>query len=161
MIKSLLTFLIAIILTPFASVAGSYDALCSSNQKCDLKILVDQLVIADTIVPHQAIESWSKSGPGNTMDSDAGTFLGILFGFPAAQFLAGKHQSIYTITFYDNEQQKEQISIVFINSSASQMFETELQAVTGLPQKEINEKASEYRWNVIDSNALPNTTLTP
>lgn len=158
---SFIAFL-AFMAIPSAALAGTYDALCNTNQKCVVKILDDRLTVGEKTMPIQAIASWSKSGSGVNSHSTIGAVMTLLVA-PAngTGFYYKTFQSKFNITYYTSEQKSDQISIDFANESVSRFFETELQAATDLPQGALNDKATQFKWNTLDYSSLQNTTKNP
>lgn len=161
MFRVLLLSTLSIMMMPRVVLAGTYEALCNGSQKCEVKISGDRLMAGDRIVPIQAIASWAKSGPGKTLNSTAGSILGILINFPAAQVLASDYRGSFDILYYTAEQKPDQLSVAFLNENASRFFEIEIQAATGLPQKVLNDKASQFKWTTTDFPPPQNTNSTP
>ena len=151
MLKHSFIAILAFMSIPLASLAGTYDALCNTNQKCMVKVLDDRLIVGEITVPIQAIASWSKSGPGVNSNSTIGAIVTwLVIPANAPGFYPKTIQSFrskFSITYYTPEQKTDQVSIVFANESVSRFFETELQAVTELPQGSLNDKASQFKWN--------------
>lgn len=161
MFKALFLSALSIVMMPCLGLAGTYEALCNGSQKCEVKIGGDRLIAGDLVVPIQAIASWSKSGPGRTLNSTAGSILGVLLDFPTAQFLASDYRAGFDISFYAADQKPNQLSIAFLNEKASRFFEIEIQAATGLPQKVLNDKASQFKWTTTDFPPAQNTSPMP
>lgn len=162
MFKLLFLSALSIVIMPCLGLAGTHEALCNGSQKCEVKIGGDRLIAGDMVVPIQAIASWSKSGPGRTLNSTAGPILGILFGdFGTAQLLASDYRASFDISFYTTDQKPDQLSVAFLNEKASRFFEVEIQAATGLPQKVLNDKASQFKWTTTDFPPPQNTNSTP
>lgn len=160
--KPTLAAILVVLSTPLMGLARTYDALCIGNQNCKVEISYEQLVVGGKMVPIKAIASWSKSGPGSRVNHTSGPILSILFGTSASQLLATEYQATYTITYYTAEQKEDQVLIGFINKRYSRWFETELQAVTGLPQNDINDQARLFKWNSTeDSPAKENSIKHP
>ena len=157
---------LAFLVIPLPSLAGSYDALCNATQKCVVKILNDRLIVGDSIVPIDAIASWSKSGPGRTAtNSTTGSILTILLhnynhSSNSPYYLKG-YQSSFNLSYYTADQKEDQVSIGFVNESVSRWFEIELQAATGLPKQAINDKAPLFKWTPSDYPAPQNTPGNP
>jgi hypothetical protein len=153
------------IVMPCVGLAGTYDALCNSSQKCEVKIADRRLIVGDKIVPIEAISSWTKSGPGRKTNSTAMPLWSILVGSPlnlsTAQWLSGEYQSIFNINYYTTDQKLGQLSVAFVNEKASRFFEVEIQATTGLPQGVQNENASQFKWNTTDYSVPRNTNINP
>jgi len=165
MLKATFLAIPAIMTMPLASLAGTYDALCNTNQKCVVKILDDRLIAGDKIVPIQAIASWSKSGPGRTTNATTGAILTILFHNYVTSnnsaFYLKQYQASFAINYYTPEQKQEMLSIAFLNESVSKWFETEIQATTGLPQKSLNDKAPQFKWSTTEYPAPKSTINNP
>jgi hypothetical protein len=162
MIKTTFFAFLAILATPLIGIARTYDALCSNNQNCKVEISYERLIVGDKIVPIRAIASWSKSGPGERLNPSSGPVLSILLGAPFSQLVANEYQATYVITYYTAKQKEDNVLVGFVNKRYSRWFETELQATTGLPQGDINDKAPLFKWNSIEYlPASPNTIKYP
>jgi hypothetical protein len=163
MVKNSFIAILALMSIPSATLAGTYDALCNTNQKCVVKVLDDQLIVGDKTVPIQAIASWSKSGPGVNSNSTIGaiaTWLVVPVNASAGLYIR-TFQSRFSISYYTPEKKVDQVSIDFANESVSRFFETEIQVATDLPQGVLNDKASQFKWNTGTYLSPQNTINNP
>jgi len=162
MIKPAFIAFLAILATPSIGLARTYDALCSDNKNCKVEISYERLIVGGRMVPIRAIASWTKSGSGTRVNPTSGPVLSILLGAPYSQLLATEYQATYIVTYYTAEQKEDKVLIGFANKRYSRWFETELQAATGLPQEDINDQATLFKWNSIENlSPPPNGTTNP
>jgi len=119
---------------PWAARAGTYEARCSGDQACDVRLSASQLSVAGKEIPTAAITGWSKGGPGVQSDPALGAAATILFGAPGRLLYgSGRYSETFTIRYTTPEGTAAEVSFAFERVDQGRFFETELQARTGLP----------------------------
>ena len=146
-----LLLMVQLLILPQLTRAGSYEARCSSNQDCAVKILGDRLFVNGKTIPIDAVTSWAKGGPGSQSNAVLGAGATLLLGAPGLlAFGLRSFKSTFSIVYYTQDGEVAELVFAFDNGDASRFFETEIQAATGLPIGKVKREAKDFKWKESD-----------
>ena len=121
----------AVVLSPVAALAGSYEALCG-DVKCTVYVSSAGIRSPQGSIPPSRIAYWSVNGESST-SVGTGIATTILFGgLGLLGFLAKNHDFDFTIDGYDEEGRKVALQFKFKNNKPAKRLTEELYRVSGL-----------------------------
>lgn len=121
----------AVVLSPAAALAARYDALCGGT-RCTIGVTASGISAQGVTIPAHRVTSWSIGGDSET-DVTTGVVTTVLFGgLGLLGFAAKKHDYNVSISGYDAQGKKANISFRFINDKPAKRIASQLPSVTGL-----------------------------
>jgi hypothetical protein len=129
--RILVAVLTAGIISPVASSAGQYEALCGGT-KCTVVVTPSEITSPFGVIPAKRVTYWGNSGESKT-SVGTGVATTILFGgIGLLGFLAKNHQYNFTVNGFDAAGKSVSMAFEFKNDKPAKLLMQELVAVTGL-----------------------------
>lgn len=122
-------------------VAGSYEAICSTGNTCNVILAAGKITTPSVVIEKDNVLSWVQGGKGSKTDVGMGVATTLLFGLPGLiGFGAKKHDYQFSISHMDDSGNVQIESIKFVNNTPANQFMMELMGLTGLSMGSINEE---------------------
>jgi hypothetical protein len=119
---------------PASAWAGTFQARCSDQKVCEVRLSATTLRVNGQEIPTVAITGWSKGGVGVQVDPTLGAAATILLGAPGRLLYGpGRYEETFTIRYTTAEGKPAALSFSFTQVDQGRFFETEFLARTGLP----------------------------
>jgi len=135
-------------------IAGSYEAICSTGDKCSVILAAGKITTPSVIIEKDNVLSWVQGGGGSKTDVGMGVATTLLFGLPGLiGFGAKKHDYQISISHVDDSGNVQIETIKFVNNTPANQFMMELMGVTGLSMGSINAELQARRDQIAAEKA--------
>lgn len=130
--KIAISAMAAVLISPAAALAGSYEAYCS-GAKCTVNISSAGISSAQGSISPSRISYWSINGQSST-NVGVGVATTIIFGpLGLLGFLAKKHNYNFTVDGYDQDGRRVALQFRFKKEEPAKNITEELFKISGLP----------------------------